>query len=239
MKLVKKNITKRRRYKNRRRIIRGGTIDDDVKQLLKSLENYDHNSIADFLESYKGDPNFQAECKKIGRFDNIIKNKSECNYTKSFENFVNEMLTTTIKTLRDSAVKQQQKPKLTPDAIDGLYQGMDDANIEMLIDSLMRQYTLAKGGPCLSVVGQAITTHGRTSKPSSLLKIPLRIGGGSIRKKSRRLRRKQRGGDVISMIIGAAFVLTMMYVIVRMIAGNWNHTRGRTFYLGEAPLRDE
>jgi hypothetical protein len=235
MKLVKKNITKRRRYKNRRRIIRGGTIDDDVKQLLKSLENYDHNSIADFLESYKGHPNFQAACKKIGdRFDNIdnmVKNKSECNYTKSFENFVKEMLTTTIKTLRDSADKQQ-KPKLTPDAIDGLYQGMDDANIEMLIDSLMQQYIKAKGGPCLSVVGQATTTHVITSKPS-LLKIPLRKVGGSIRKKSRRLRRKQRGGDVISMIIGAAFVLTMMYVIVRMIAANWNHTRGKTFYLGE------
>ena len=105
----------------------------------------------------------------------------------------------------------------------------------------MQQYILAKGGPCLSVYGQAMPIHVRNGSRTPLQKHPLRQGegGGSIRKKSRRLRRKQRGGDVVSMIIGAAFVLTMMYVIIRMVAGNWNHTRGRTFYLGEAPLSSD
>ena len=205
MKLVKKNITKRRRYKNRRRIIRGGTIDEAVRNLLKSLNTYEYKSIADLLETYRDDPKFQDECIRRGdRFGSIL--KSDCNYTKSFANFVNEMLTTAINTLR-TTVDDQSKPKLTPEAIDGLYKDMTKVTIFELLDLLMKKYISAKDGPCLSVIGTQSILHSRKGR------------GGS--KKSRRLRRKQRGGEVLTILMGVGFVITFTYIIIKLMISTW------------------
>ena len=208
MKLVKKNITKRRRYKNRRRIIRGGTIDEVVKNLLNSLNTYEYKSIAELLETYKDDPKFQDACKQRGQewFGSIL--ESDCNYTKSFVNFVNEMLTTAINTLR-TTVDDQSKPKLTPDAINGLYKDIPKPTIRQLLDLLMQKYISAKDGPCLSVFGTRAIVHSR--------------GGGS--KKSRRLRRKQRGGEVFTIIVGVGFVITFTYFIMKLMIATWPRSR--------------
>jgi hypothetical protein len=167
-----KNITKRRRYKNRRRIIRGGTIDDDADQLINSLSGYDNDSMAVFLEKMKDDPQLKnALEKRSGQFEML---KSTCEYTKELDNFVNEMITTAVKKLRNAPTppsttettqtSEEPKKQLTTESISGLIpQGAD---LEGLINKFMEKYAAARTGPCVYVEGKQITLS-----PRKLIKV--------------------------------------------------------------------
>jgi hypothetical protein len=223
MKLLRKNITKRRRlvYRHRRRrIIRGGDIDNDANEIINRLSTYDHNSIADLLETIKDSPDFKAEVIKYKpRFDEKIK-RSTCHYMETFDKFANEILITAIGTLRSRPTEttsneddETTPPKLTPDIVYQLYQGKD---LNALIGALLDKYLSAQDNPCLLMKGTSATLHMRfVPKPKALQRHPLRGSleqqqqsqprGGSRRKNNRRTRRTQRGGIivVIFIIIGA------------------------------------
>ena len=209
---MKKNITKRRRYKNRRRILRGGNIDNAADQLIKSLSGLDHGSIVEFLEKLKTDPEFINGVKEIefkerssqfDQFDTTL--KSTCNYTKSLDNFVDEMITTAVNRLNEPAppstteTSEEPKQTLTPDTIRELLP--KNVNLDALLNKLMEIYAEARFGPCLSVEGQKATLLQRVSvDPNSRKQLfPLRRGGSRRKnKKSKRMRRrKQRGGDFL------------------------------------------
>jgi hypothetical protein len=223
---MKKNITKRRRYKNRRRILRGGNIDDGADQLIKSLSGLDHSSIVDFLEKLKTDPEFINGVKEIGfkersrQFDMTL--KSTCNYTKSLDNFVDEMITTAVNRLRNepappstTETSEEPKQKLTPDTIRGLLP--ENVDLDDLLNNLMERYAKAKVGPCLSVEGQkAIISQRDPVDPNSRRqRFPLRNGGSRRKnKKSKRMRRKQRGGSFL-ILLGLLGVGIVMLVYVK------------------------
>lgn len=222
---MKKNITKRRRYKNRRRILRGGNIDNDVDQLIKSLSGLDHRSIVDFLEKLKTDPDFRNGVKEIGdkerssQFDTTL--KSTCHYTKSFDNFVDDMIATAVNRLRNeptSETSEEPKQKLTPETITGLIpQGAD---LDALLNNLIERYAKAKVGPCLSVEGTAATFNRRvpyninSRRQPFPLRGPLQPSGGSRRKnkKSKRMRRKQRGGLLFLLGLLGVGIVMLVYV---------------------------
>jgi hypothetical protein len=214
-----KNITKRRRYKNRRRIIRGGTIDDDANELINSLSGYDYNSMADFLEKMKDDPQLKNALEKRSsqQFESV---KSTCKYMETLDTFVVEMITTAVDTLR-KAPSEKPKKQLTTESMSGLLP--ENANLDELINKFMEKYAEARKVPCLLAEGKQMTLSQRPqNKPNSrgqgfaLRKAPLasqrgpiyasgvgpRMVGGSRRKnkKSKRTRRKQRGGDVFLIV---------------------------------------
>jgi hypothetical protein len=119
---------------------------------------------------------------------------------ETFDKFVNEMLITAINKLRETKPTDEMgsSPKSVAsfDAIGQLYQGK---NIDELIGALMNRYFLDQGRPCLQVDGNRMKLNARPTQQQKQ-KIPIRKGaaqsstGGSRRKNSRRLRRKQRGG---------------------------------------------
>jgi hypothetical protein len=168
---MRRKITKRRRLNKHPHIIRGGTIDDDVKSIIIKLKTYDHNAIANLLEKIKNDEEFKAACRERddGVFGTII--KDECHYTKNFENFVDEMLTSAIVTLR-TAHAREVRPLINEAIIEQLYGG---ENLNTLIEAFMRKYIETKSGPCLSVIGSAATLQQRQtplSTPRQTLSTP-------------------------------------------------------------------
>lgn len=230
---MRKPITKRRPYKNRRRIIRGGgNIDDDAKQLIDNLKGLDRRSIITFLESIKTNPKFTEELKKRNEqfYDKL---KSTCNYIKSFENFVQEMITTTINTLRNEQNERGRgltqtsapPPKITEDTIRGLLP--ENANLEALFNNFMDKYIAAKTGPCLSVDGTQMkrsepgiskreigNEYSRRLREQNKQKLQKLQKGGTRRKnkKSKRMRRNQRGGEFI-IILGVIAAVAILAVI--------------------------
>ena len=225
---MKKHITKRRPYKNRRRIIRGGgNIDDDAKQLIDNLKGLDRRSIITFLESIKTNDKFTEELKKRnGQFND--KYKSTCKYMKTFENFVQEMITTTINTLRNEQNERGRgptqtsapPPEITEDTIRGLLPA--NPNLEALLDHFMDKYIAAENSPCLSVDGtqmklseRGMSALDRRRLYSQQLKEKERLKHGGTRrknKKSKRMRRNQRGGEFI-IILGVIAVVAVLAVI--------------------------
>ena len=222
---MKKNITKRRRYKNRRRILRGGTIDDDdADQLLANLNGLDRRSIVDFLENIKNDTTFRNAIKE--RSIQFEKLKNTCKYMESLDNFVDEMIITAIKTLRDNPynpiTSEESKQELTLDNMSGLLP--EGADLDALLNNLMNKYAAARIGPCLSVEGTAarfsqralVDSNERKQKFTIRGPLPVQPRGGSRRKnkKSKRMRRrKQRGGDFLIFlgILGLGIVI-LVYV---------------------------
>ena len=213
---MKKNITKRRRYKNRRRILRGGNIDNDADQLIESLRGYDHNSMIKILENIKDSPTFRTALEtQNSEFETI---KSTCNYTDSFANFVDEMITTAVNTLRNEPTQtsEELKQKLTPDTISGLLP--ENVDLDALLNNLMERYAKAKVGPCLSVEGRKATLWHRASVDPNSRKqrFPLRKGGSRRKnKKSKRTRRTHRGGGLeflgALVVVGVVMVLWVKY----------------------------
>ena len=256
LKLVKKNITKRRRpvYRHRRRrIIRGGNIDDYANELINSLNTYDHNSIADLLETLNGDDNFKAEVIKYNpRFNDTIK-QSTCHYMETFDRFVNETLITAIEALRSRPTTphettptsneddETKPPKLTLDIVNQLCQGKDLNALNALIGALLNKYLLAQDNPCLSMNGTSATLHARPQQQQQrLTNYPLRgsleqqrlrslqaQGGGSRRRKNnrrnRRTRRTQRGGELVLTLIVVGFS-ALILVIAVITASMYNRT---------------
>lgn len=238
MKLVRKNITKRRRlvYRHRRRrIIRGGNIDDDANELINRLNTYDHNSIADLLETLNGNTDFKAEVIKYNlRFNDNIK-RSTCHYMETFDRFVNETLITAIETLRRPTTPHEttptsneddetKPPKLTLDIVNQLCQGKDLNALNGLIGALLDKYLSAQDNPCLLMKGTSATLHARPQQQQQrLTKYPLRgslleqqrlrslqaPGGGSRRKNNRRNRRTRRTRRTQR---GGELVLTLIVV---------------------------
>lgn len=218
MKSLRKPITKRRR-----RIIRGGDIDNDVNELINNLNNYDPNSIADLLEELKGNDEFKKKLiEKNGQFAGKL---STCKYMETFDKFVNEMLITAINKLRETKptdeIGSSPKPVASFDDIGKLYQGK---NIDELIGALMNRYFLDQGRPCLQVDGNRVKLNPRpTQQQQQKQQFSLRTGvrtgvraGGSRRKKSIRLRRrKQRGGlePIISALILTGIVFACCFII--------------------------
>jgi len=219
-----KNITKRPRYKNRRRILRGGNIDNDADQLLANLNGLDHRSIVDFLEKLKTDPEFRNGVKEIefkersSQFDTTL--KSTCNYTKSLDTFVYEMITTVVNRLRNepappstTETSEEPKQKLTPDTISGLLP--ENVELDALLNNLMERYAKAKVGPCLSVEGQKAIISQRAPVDPNIRRqpFPLRKGGSRRKnKKSKRMRRKQRGGLLFLLGLLGVGIVMLVYV---------------------------
>lgn len=249
LKLVKKNITKRRRpvYRHRRRrIIRGGNnIDDDANDLINRLNTYDHNSIADLLETLKVDDNFKAEVIKYNpRFNDTIK-RSTCHYMETFDRFVNETLITAIEALRSRPTTphettptsneddETKPPKLTLDIINQLCQGKD---LNALIGALLNKYLLAQDNPCLFTKGTSATLHARPQpQPGMKVKQPFPLrgsleqqrlrslqtqqtqGGGSRRRKNNRRNRRTRRTQRGGIIIEIFIVLSA--IVFGIVAG--------------------
>jgi len=228
---MRKPITKRRPYKNRRRIIRGGgNIDDDAKQLIDNLKGLDRRSIITFLESIKTNRKFTEELKKRnGQF--YDKYKSTCVYMKTFENFVGEMITTTINTLRNEEQRtgptqtSAPPPEITEDTIRGLLP--ENANLDELLDHFMDKYIAAENSPCLSVDGtqkklsereiskrEIGIEYSRRLRELNKQKLQNQRPGGTRRKnkKSKRMRRNQRGGEFI-IILGVIAAVAILAVI--------------------------
>jgi hypothetical protein len=224
---MRKNITKRRRYKNRRSILRGGNIDDDADQLIESLRGYDHNSIVKFLENIKDNSEFiNALKEKSSQFETL---RSTCNYTQSFDKFVDEMIRTAVSALRnESTTSEESKQNLTSDAISGLLP--ENTNLDALLKKLMEKYAAARDN-CLSVEGsKAKLSQKPDNNPNTMRqKYQLRRGpllrpqgnGGSRRKnkKSKRMRRKQRGGlePVLIALIATGAVIVIIVGIFSII----------------------
>lgn len=165
---------------------------------------------------------------------------------ESLDNFVDEMINTAVKKLRDEPAppspnepgqtSEEPKQNLTPETISGLIpQGAD---LEGLINNFMEKYAAAKTGPCLSVEGQkAIFSQRPTVKTNTMgqQKNLIRTRpafdftqrrpiynlpkGGSRRKnkKSKRTRRKQRGGEIF-LAIGIALAVGLIFLMVMAIA---------------------
>ena len=228
MKIRRRNITNRRRLKKHSHIIRGGTIDDDVKSIIIKLKTYDHNAIADLLEKIKEDEEFKAECRKRDSdFGEII--KTECHYTKNFENFVTEMLNSAILTLRSirsirssssssssSSARAQKAGPLTMENIEKLHK---DLNLNDLINAFMRKYIQTKSGPCLSVSGSAVTLQPRSTPLSTPRHAPLSTPRQTPRQGGSRRKRIKRGGEPITIAIVVTGFAFLLYIMVR------NHRR--------------
>lgn len=235
-----KNITKRRRYKNRRRIIRGGTIDDDADQLINSLSGYDNNSMADFLEKMKDDPQLKNALKeRSSQFEMV---RSTCKYMETFDKFVDEMIITAVNTLRNAPTppstqtSEEPKKQLTSESMSGLLP--ENANLDELINKFMEKYAAARTGQCLSAEGKQMTLSQRPQinqnsrgqgialrkapPPQRTISYARGVGptrgvGGSRRKnkKSKRTRRKQRGGEFF-LIMG----IVVVGLIICVVMGN-------------------
>ena len=218
---MRRKITKRRRLNKHPHIIRGGTIDDDVKSIIIKLKTYDHNAIANLLEKIKNDEGFKAACRERddGIFGTIIKN--ECHYTKNFENFVDEMLTSAIVTLRrdDTAHAREVRPLINEAIIEKLYGGK---NLNTLIEAFMRKYIETKSGPCLSVIGSAATLQQRQtplSTPRQTLSTPRQTPRQTPKQGGSRRKRIKRGGEPITIAIVVTGFAFLLYILIR------NHRR--------------
>jgi len=137
---------------------------------------------------------------------------------KTFENFVNEMLITAIKKLRETETKPTDGMAKKTASFYDIVQLYEGKNIDRLIGALMQIYFSEQGKPCLEVTGKKIT-----------LQLKGRIGG-SRRKKSRRLRRrKQRGGlepIIVALILtGIVFACCAMIGVGLHITRTPDHTR--------------
>ncbi len=115
--IKRKYITKRKRN----RILRGGDVDTDAKNIIGMLKtNYTRQQVIDFLEAVQTSEEFKSKLKTAS--DNVtsslnkelqIRTDSTCDYMKTLEKFVNELLTTSInslKTLKDWVITN---PNLT------------------------------------------------------------------------------------------------------------------------------
>ena len=218
---MRRKITKRRRLNKHPHIIRGGTIDDDVKSIIIKLKTYDHNAIANLLEKIKNDEEFKAACRERddGVFGTII--KDECHYTKNFENFVHEMLTSAIVTLR-TAHAREVRPLINEAIIEKLYGG---ENLNTLIEAFMRKYIETKSGPCLSVIGSAATLQQRQtplstprqtpSTPRQTLSTPRQTPRQTLKQGGSRRKRIKRGGEPITIAIVVTGFVFLLYIAIR------------------------
>ena len=115
--IKRKYITKRKRN----RILRGGDVDTDAKNIIGMLKtNYTRQQVIDFLEAVQTSEEFKSKLKTAS--DNVtsslnkelqIRTDSTCDYMKTLEKFVNELLTTSINSLKSLKDWVITNPNLT------------------------------------------------------------------------------------------------------------------------------
>jgi hypothetical protein len=215
--IKRKYITKRKRN----RILRGGDVDTDAKNIIGMLKtNYTRQQVIDFLKAVQTSEEFKSKLKTASDNVNSSLNrefqfnlKSTCDYMRTLEKFVNELLTTSIEslgTLQDWDITNPN-PNGPPIEVSlNNYYTSYTGNKNVLMKLFVKQYYRAINEPCLQVTGIGIT--------------PLK-GGRMRRTKNRRLRRTQKGGEVVTAVLGVlAFIGFICFAIgVKLLESHLNN----------------